>query len=213
MLTIHHLGVSQSERIIWLCEEYDVPYDLKIYERDPDTRLAPAEYKALHPAGTAPVITDGDITLAETNAIFEYILTKYAPGKGRLSPDDPDYADFLYWYHFVNGSLIPAGMTVMIMGILGDAVPEQMKTGLSSRYDRGYDMVEKRLSENDWIAGDKFTAADIMLAFSLTTARYFFPKDLSPYPAILAYIQRVAARPAYQRAMKKGDPDMELLLT
>ena len=212
MLTIHHLGISQSERIIWLCEEYGVPYDLKLYARDPQTRLAPAAYKALHPAGTAPVITDGDITLGETGAIFEYILTKYAPGQGVLTPDHPDYADYLYWYHFVNGSFTPAGMTVMIMDILGEAVPDALKSSLGGRFTNGFDMIEKRLSDVTWLAGDEFTAADIMMGFSLSTARAFFPKDLTPFPAIRAYLKRIGERPAYQRAMAKGEPDLTPML-
>lgn len=213
MLTIHHLGISQSERIIWLCEEYDIPYQLKLYSRDPQTRLAPAEYKALHPAGTAPVITDGDVTLAETGAIFEYILAKYAPGKGVLEPDHADYADYLYWYHFVNGSLVPAGMTVMIMDLLGDAVSPQLRESLGGRFHRGYDMIEARLRDNDWLAGEAFTVADVMMVFSLSTARHFFSKDLSDFPAIRAYLQRASQRPAYQRAMAKGEPGMEPFLT
>ncbi len=212
MLTVHHLGISQSERIVWLCEEYGVDYELKIYPRDPETRLAPAEYKALHPAGTAPIITDGDVTLAETGAIFEYILAKYAPGKGMLSPDHKDYADYLYWYHFVNGSFVPAGMTVMIMEMLGDAVPEPVKAGLGARFTKGYAMVEERLSSNTWMAGETFTAADIMMVFSLSTARYFFPKDLTDFPAIRAYLKRASEMPSYKRAMAKAEPDMEPML-
>src|SRR5438477_10826023 len=95
MLTVHHLGKSQSERIVWLCEELGIPYELKIYDRDPVTRLAPPEYKALHPIGAAPVITDGDVVLAESGAIIEYIVARYGKGRLVLSPDHPDYAQFV----------------------------------------------------------------------------------------------------------------------
>jgi glutathione S-transferase len=103
MLTVHHLGKSQSERIVWLCEELEVPYELKRYARDAATMLAPADYKALHPTGTAPVITDGDVVLAESGV--EYIVEKYGEGRLRLSADHPDFAQFLYWFHFANGTL------------------------------------------------------------------------------------------------------------
>ena len=109
MLTVHHLGKSQSERVVWLCEELGIPYELKRYARDPVTMLAPAEYKALHPIGTAPVITDGDFVLAESGAIVDYIMAKYGNGRLALRPDHPDFAQFLYWFHFANGTL-QAGM-------------------------------------------------------------------------------------------------------
>ena len=98
MLTVHHLGQSQSERVVWLCEELGIPYDLKIYDRDAVTRLAPPEYKALHPLGAAPVIQDGDVLLAESGAIVEYIVAKHGEGRLVLAPDHPDFAQFLYWF-------------------------------------------------------------------------------------------------------------------
>ena len=109
MLTVHHLGKSQSERIVWLCEELGIPYELKRYARDSVTMLAPPDYKALHPIGSAPVITDGDLVLAESGAIVDYIMAKYGDGRLALRPDHPDFAQFLYWFHFANGTL-QAGM-------------------------------------------------------------------------------------------------------
>src|SRR5665213_1275726 len=103
MLTVHHLGKSQSERIVWLCEELGIPYELKNYARDKVTMLAPADYKALHPIGAAPVITDGDVVLAESGAVVEYILARYGKGRLTLAADHPDFAPFLYWFHFANG--------------------------------------------------------------------------------------------------------------
>src|SRR3954464_5255284 len=100
MLTVHHLGRSQSERIVWLCEELGLDYELKRYERDPVTRLAPPQYKALHPIGTAPVITDGELVLAESGAVIEYILTRYGGGRLSRQPGHPDFANYLYWLHF-----------------------------------------------------------------------------------------------------------------
>ena len=103
MLTVHHLGVSQSERIVWLMEELGVPYELKRYDRDPTTRLAPAEYKALHPMGTAPIITDGDVVLPESGAIIEYVIGKYGEGRLAVKPDAANFADYVFWLHFANG--------------------------------------------------------------------------------------------------------------
>src|SRR5690349_13026303 len=102
MLTVHHLGKSQSERIVWLCEELGIPYELKNYARAP--LLAPADYKALHPVGTAPVITDGDLVLAESGAVIEYIVEKYGGGRLVLGADDSDFAQFLFWFHYANGT-------------------------------------------------------------------------------------------------------------
>ena len=108
MLIVHHLGKSQSERIPWLCEELKIPYELKLYARDPVTMLAPPEYKALHPIGAAPVITDGNLVLAESGAIMEYILAKYGNGRLVPAPNHPDFAPYLYWFHFANGTLQPS---------------------------------------------------------------------------------------------------------
>lgn len=213
MLTVHHLGKSQSERIVWLCEELGIPYELKIYDRDAVTRLAPPDYKALHPLGAAPVIQDGDVLLAESGAIVDYIIAKYGKGRLVLPPENPDFAQFLYWFHFANGTLQPATGRNMILGRLDLPVDNPLIKAMKGRLDLALGLVEARLAKADYLAGAEFTTADIMAVFSLTTMRYFLPFDLSPYPAILAYLQRIAARPAYQRAMQKGDPGMPLLLT
>lgn len=212
MLTVHHLGKSQSERIVWLCEELGIPYELKRYARDPVTILAPADYKALHPIGAAPVITDGDLVLAESGAIVDYIMAKYGQGRLVLGPDDPDFAPFLYWFHFANGTL-QAGMgRLMILNRLKLAADNPMLLATKARVDRAFDLVDARLREAEYLAGKTFTTADIMMGFSLTTMRYFQPYDLSRCPNIVAYLGRIGARPAYRRAMEKGDPGMALLL-
>ncbi|MDB5575275.1 MAG: glutathione S-transferase [Bradyrhizobium sp.] len=213
MLTVHHLGKSQSERIVWLCEELGIPYELKIYDRDAVTRLAPPEYKALHPLGAAPVIEDGDVLLAESGAIVDYIIAKYGKGRLTLAPEHPDFAQFLYWFHFANGTLQPATGRNMILGRLDLAADNPLLRAMKGRLELALGLVEARLAKADYLAGAEFTTADIMTVFSLTTMRYFLPFDLSSYPAILAYLQRIAARPAYQWAMQKGDPGMPLLLT
>ncbi|WP_295144603.1 glutathione S-transferase family protein [uncultured Reyranella sp.] len=213
MLTVHHLGMSQSERIVWLCEELGVPYDLKVYDRDAVTRLAPPEYKALHPLGAAPVIQDGDVLLAESGAIVEYIVARYGKGQLVLAPDHPDFAHFLYWFHFANGTLQPATGRNMILGRLDLPLDNPLIKAMKARLDLAIGHVEARLAQSAHLAGDELTTADIMAVFTLTTMRNFLPFDLAPYPAIRAYLQRIAARPAYRRAMQKGDPGMPLLLT
>ncbi|MBX9943299.1 MAG: glutathione S-transferase [Reyranella sp.] len=217
MLTVHHLGKSQSERIVWLCEELDIPYELKVYDRDPVTRLAPPAYKALHPIGAAPVITDGDLVLAESAAIVDYIVAKYGRREGKarlvLAADHPDFAQFLYWFHFANGTLQPATGRNMILGRLNLPADNPILGAMKGRLALALGLVEARLAKVDYFAGREFTTADIMNVFSLTTMRLFLPFDLAPFPAILAYLQRIGARDAYRRAMRKGDPDMAPLLT
>jgi glutathione S-transferase len=213
MLTVHHLGKSQSERIVWLCEELAIPYELKCYARDKVTMLAPADYKALHPIGAAPVITDGDVVLAESGAVVEYITAKYGRGRLALAADHPDFAPFLYWFHFANGTLQAGLGRLMILNRLKLAEDNPILVGSKARVDRTFDLIEARLGEAEYLAGSEFTTADIMNGFSLTTMRYFQPYDLGRCPNIVKYLARIAARPAYRRAMEKGDPGMALLLT
>lgn len=214
MLTVHHLGKSQSERVVWLCEELGIPYDLQLYQRAPV--LAPDEYRALHPVGSAPVITDKtrdgrDIVLAESGAVIEYIIARHGDGRLSLDKDDPAFADYLYWFHFANGTLQPAFMRLMISSRFSPPADHPALLLGQGRMQRILKMMDERLGKAMYLAGE-FTAADIMTVFSLTTMRHFLPYDLSPYPQIQAYLQRIGARPAYQRAMQKGDPGMELLL-
>ena len=211
MLSVHHLGVSQSERIVWLCEELGIPYELKRYDRDATTRLAPPEYKALHPMGTAPVITDGAVTLAESGAIMDYIIGKYGNGRLAVAANKPNFADYLYWFHFANGSMMPSQMA----GLGGKPAEEESPRAryMRARCDRAWAMVEERLGKAPYLAGDEFTAADIIMLFPLTTMRAFVPRDISKYPNILAYLKRIGERPAYRRAMQKGDPKMTPMLS
>ncbi|WP_456621313.1 glutathione S-transferase family protein [Bradyrhizobium sp. P5_C12] len=213
MLTVHHLGKSQSERIVWLCEELEIPYELKRYARDPVTMLAPADYKALHPIGSAPVITDADFVLAESGAIVDYIIARYGNGRLVLRPDDPDFAQFLYWFHFANGTLQAGMARLMILNRLKLADDNPMLLATKARVDRALDLVDARVRDAEYLAGSAFTTADIMMGFSLTTMRYFQPYDLSRCPSVIKYLGRIGARPAYRRAMEKGDPGMALLLS
>jgi len=213
MLTVHHLGKSQSERIVWLCEELQIPYELKRYARDSVTMLAPPDYKALHPIGAAPVITDGDLVLAESGAVVEYIIAKYGNGRLALNSAHRDFAQFLYWYHFANGTLQAAMGRSMILNRLKLVDDNPILLASKGRLDLAFNLVDARTREVEYLAGTEFTSADIMIGFSLTTMRYFMPYDLGRCPNIVRYLARIGARPAYRRAMEKGDPGMALLLT
>ncbi|EME82752.1 uncharacterized protein MYCFIDRAFT_36633 [Pseudocercospora fijiensis CIRAD86] len=209
VLTIHHLGHSQSDRVVFLCEELGIDYTLKKYSRSPV--LSPPEYKALHPIGAAPVIEDdGGVKIAETAACFEYIINMHGKGKLWVRAGAKNYPDFLYWFHFVNGTLQPGFSRTMAMTMAG--VPEDNAT--MGRYNQRNQMalkfVDERLGEVEFLAGEEFTAADAMIIFSLTTMREFCPVDLSEYKNILAYVQKIVARPAYQRYLQKGDPDIDI---
>jgi glutathione S-transferase len=207
MLTVHHLGISQSDRIVWLCEELAIPYRLIRYERDPKTQFAPPEYRALTPFGTAPVITDGDLTLGESGAIIEYIIAKHGGGRLAVSPDRPEFADYLFWFHFANGSLMPSSMLDMVVQRLPADARSEFMLALRDRSDRAYALVESRLGEAPYFAGNEFTAADIIMFFPLSTMRAFVPRDLSAAPHTRSYLKRIAERPAYRRAMAAADPN------
>jgi glutathione S-transferase len=212
MLTIHHLATSQSERIVWLCEELGIAYEMKRFERRADNRLAPPEYKALHPIGIAPVITDGDLVLGESGAIVEYLIQTYGDGRLAVQRGEAGFADYLYWFHFANGTLQATLGRVMALERVD---PSEKNAPLRAAKDRLrliFGALEKRAGEVAYLAGAAFTAADIMSVFSLTTMRLFKPVDLSPYPNILAYLQRIGARAGYQRAMAKADPGFAPML-
>jgi len=211
MLTVHHLGISQSDRIVWLCEELGLDYRLVRYERDPVTRLAPPEYRALHPFGTAPVVTDGELVLGESGAIIEYLTAKHG-GRLAVPVSSPDFANYLFWFHFANGSLMPAMMVDILVAVL-DAKGENPLVGVfRARAERAFAMVEQRLGEAAYFAGAEFTAADIIMLFPLTTMRHFAPRDLTAYPNIRGYLKRIGARPTFQRAMAKADPGLKVPL-
>lgn len=211
MLVLHHLGISQSERIAWLLEELGLTYDVVRYERDPTTRLAPAEYRALHPFGTAPLLDDNDRRLAESGAIIEYLIHVHGGGKLAIAPSAHNYADYLYWCHFANASMMPAAMGDAMVKRLGGPT-DSISQVSGDRLDRAYAMIEHRLNQVPYFAGDEVTAADIAMQFPLTTMRRFNPRNISSYPGIGSYLQRIGSRPAFQRAMARVEPDLPPLL-
>lgn len=207
MLTVHHLGISQSERVVWLCEELELDYAFKRYDRRADNRMAPDELKALHPVGMAPVIEDDGLVLAESGAICEYIDRKYGGAKHCPGPDHPDFADNLFWVHYANGTFMANGMMQLVLA-MGEPQNPAPAGFVQDRSERGWQLVERRLGEAEFLGGGQLTLADILMVYALTTGRMFRAKTLDGLPNTAAYLQRIGARPAYQRAWAKCEPGM-----
>ena len=209
MLTVHHLGHSQSDRIVWLCEELNLDYSLQKHDRSP--LLSPPKYLALHPIGAAPVIQDGDdLTLAESGACIEYIINIHGHGRLAIKPGEPNYADYLYWFHFANGTLQPAIGRAMAVRFAGVSEDNNIAVRYQNKVDQTLSYLDRRTKEATWLAGEHFTAADIMTVFSLTGMREFSQMSLRGYEGILGYLQRVKGREGYRRAMARGDPDVDV---
>ena len=207
MIIIHHLGISQSDRIVWLMEELGLPYELKWYDRGPDF-LAPPEYRALHPAGTAPIIEDGDLLMTESTAIVEYISQRH--GKGRLSVpvDSPDYPHYLYWMQFNNNLQAALFIKRSFQAIDPEAARKNpVFVTMSRRADGLYAALEQRLGESAYLGGPEFSCADIMSAFNLTSLVRLGARVVDDsLPNTKAYLQRILSRPAYQKAMAIAGP-------
>jgi glutathione S-transferase len=212
MLTLHHLGKSQSERIVWLLEELQLPYELVRHRRDPVTQLSPPALQALHPLAAAPVLLDGELMLAESGAIVQYLLGRYGGGRLAPAPGHPDFAPYLYWFHFANANLQAHLGRNMMLNRIELPADHPVPAMARMRLDRALRTMDARLADVPFLAGEALTAADIMTVFSLTTMRYFCPVDFAPYPRIRAYLQRIGRLDGYRRAMAKGDPGMALLL-
>jgi glutathione S-transferase len=201
MLVVHHLNDSRSQRILWLLEELGAPYEIKPYARDATTRLAPPELTAVHPLGKSPVITDGDITIAESGAVVDYIQRKY--GDGKLGPPAGEAASEKYkeWLHYAEGSAMLPLMLNMYVGRLGEAgSPLQPRIQSEMANHLGY--VEGSLAGRDWLMGKDITAADIQMSFVGEVARAMGQMD--KYPNIKGWVDRFQARPAYKRSLEKG---------
>jgi len=205
MIVIHHLGVSQSDRIVWLMEELGLPYELKWHDRGPD-RLAPDEYLALHPAATAPVIEDGDLVLPESTAIVEYICQRHAGGRLTVAPDAPNYPDYLYWMQF-NNNILGLFFASRAAGTAPQGADAELIGRVIERRRKGYfRYMEQRLGQSPYLAGPELTCADIMSAFALTTLPAFGAPGIEDLPNVQAYVKRIEARPAYARAMAIAGP-------
>jgi len=201
MITVHHLNDSRSQRILWLLEELECPYEIQFYERDAVTRLAPPELKAVHPLGKSPVLTDGGATIIESGAIIEHILRHH--GGGRLIPSihGPDYNAYVQWLHYAEGSAMLPLILKMYVGRLGDAgAPLQPRIDSEVANHLGY--VEASLAGREWLVGNMLTGADIQMSFVGEIIGAF---GLSAqYPNIDAWVKRFQARPAYKRAIERG---------
>ena len=218
MIIVHHLNNSRSQRVLWLLEELGLPYDVKRYERDPKTMLAPASLRAVHPLGKSPVIEDAGQVLAESGAIVEYLAEKY--GEGRLLPPagSPERLRHRYWMHYAEGSAMPPLLMSLIFSrvrtapapffvrpvaraiadkVMGDFVSPQVKLHL--------DFMEAELGKSTWFAGETFGAADIQMSFPIEAAAARGGLD-ARRPRLMEFLARIHGRAAYQRALEKGGP-------
>ncbi|MEZ5570889.1 MAG: glutathione S-transferase [Halioglobus sp.] len=207
MITIHHLGVSQSDRVVWLMEELELPYKLEWYDRGPDF-LAPAEYRALHPAGTAPIITDGDLVMAESTAIVEYISQRHGGGKLSVAPDDANYPHYLYWMQFNNNLQSTLFIKLAFQSTGAELAADNPMMATTTRREEGiYRALEQRLGESEYLGGPNFSCADIMSIFNLTSLAMLGARAIDEkLPNTRAYVERVTARPAYIKAMSIAGP-------
>lgn len=200
MIVVHHLNDSRSQRILWLLEELGLPYEIKRYERDAATRLAPPELKAVHPLGKSPVITDAGRTVHESGAIVDYLVRRH--GAGRLAPpaDSDAYEAYVQWLHYAEGSAMLPLMLQLYVGRLGEAgAPLQPR--IDSEIANHLDYVEQALGSREWLMGE-FSAADIQMSFVGEVARAF--GRLQTRPSLAAWVARFQARPAYRRALEAG---------
>ena len=207
MIIVHHLENSRSQRILWMLEELGLPYEIKRYERNPATMLAPPELKKVHPLGKSPVIEDTDVqgvgVIAETGAIVEYLVDK-ADGKLGAPANRGDALRYRFWLHYAEGSMMPPLLLKLVLAripIMGKLAVKKIQPMI----DVHLDYVESELSQRPWFAGAEMTAADIMMSFPLEAARSRGGLNESR-PATIAWLAKVHARPAYQAGLKKGGP-------
>jgi glutathione S-transferase len=217
VITVHHLNNSRSQRVLWLLEELGLEYEIRFYQRDPNTMLAPQSLREIHPLGKSPVITDGDLIVAESGAIMEYLLERY--GNGQLIPaaGTPERLRYRYWLHYAEGSAMPLLLLQLIFARLPKAVPGLIRPvakliagGFRGKFigpqlTRHLLYLEGELSPQGWFSGDVFTAADIQMSFPVEGFRSRGGLD-ARYPKLLGYLQAIHARPAYQRALERGGP-------
>ncbi len=203
MIVVHHLNDSRSQRILWLLEELQLPYEVKRYQRDAQTRLAPPELKAVHPLGKSPVVTDGDMTVIESGAIIDYLIRRH--GGGRLQPDPAtaDYDRYVQWLHFAEGSAMLPFMLALYTGRLGDAAAP-LKPRIGSEIANHLAYIDGALEDRDYFVGDSLTGADIQMSFVAEVAGA--NGALGDRPNLAGWIGRMQARPAYRKALEVGGP-------
>lgn len=217
MIVVHHLNNSRSQRVLWLLEELGVPYELKLYQRDPKTMLAPPALKAVHPLGKSPLVTDAGHTLAESGAILEYLLDHYGAGRLRPAADSADFQRYRFFMHYAEGSLMPLMLLALAFGRMTQGpVPffaKPIVKGIAKTAQAQFigpqlqlhlSHVEAELKGKRWLLGDKLSAADIQMSFPIEAAAV--RSDLSVFPEIKRYLAQLRAEPGYQRALEKGGP-------
>ena len=218
MIILHHLNNSRSQRILWMLEELGLEYELKHYQRDLKTMLAPPELEQVHPLGKSPVLTDGDITVAESGAIIEYLAATY--GEGTLLPPlgSPEHRQYIYWLHYAEGSLMPqlllqlvfskvksAPMPFFIRPVAKAIANNVMSAFVQPNIDRNMRFIEQHLADNSFFAGERMSGADIQMSFPLEAAVARASLG-NKFPNIVAYVARFQALPAYRRALEVGGP-------
>lgn len=203
-ITVHHLEESRSQRVLWLLEELGVPYEVKRYARNAQTRLAPPELKEIHPLGKSPVLTKGGRVFAESGAIVEYFAESEAGGKLAIAPGDPDRANYLYWLHFAEGSAMLPLLLKLYVGLLGENGAPLMQMRVEPEIANHLGFVDAYLEGKDYFVANRFTAADIEMSFVLDAANN--RGGLDRYPNLVRVRKLQHARPAYQRALEKGGP-------
>ena len=216
MITVHHLNNSRSQRVLWLLEELGLSYEIKHYERDPKTMLAPVSLREVHPLGKSPVITDGELTLAESGAIIEYLVKHYGNGRLRPAPDTPEYLRYTYWLHYAEGSAMPPLLLKLIFNqiekspmpffarpIARSIVNRVNSSFIEPQITQHLDYMESEIGKSAWFAGNEFTAADIQISFPLEAAAAQDELNASR-PKLMAFLNRIHERPAYQQALERG---------
>ncbi|MBC7514894.1 MAG: glutathione S-transferase [Alkalinema sp. FL-bin-369] len=216
MITVHHLNNSRSQRVLWLLEELGLSYEIKYYERDPKTMLAPVSLREVHPLGKSPVITDGELTLAESGAIIEYLVKHYGNGRLRPAPDTPEYLRYTYWLHYAEGSAMPPLLLKLIFNqiekspmpffarpIARSIVNRVNSSFIEPQITQHLDYMESEIGKSAWFAGNEFTAADIQISFPLEAAAAQAELNASR-PKLMAFLNRIHERPAYQQALERG---------
>jgi glutathione S-transferase len=201
MLTLHHLNDSRSQRILWLLEELGTPYEIKHYQRDAKTRLAPPELTAIHPLGKSPVITDGDLKIAESGAIVDYLIRTYGDGKMMPRPGTPDYEAYNEWLHYAEGSaMLPLMLHLYVSRLKEAGAPLHPRIESETSNHLGY--VDAALQGREFFIGQSLTGADIQMIFVGEMAAIF--EKLAPFPNLAAWLKRMHARPAFKRSIEKG---------
>ncbi|MDR3453588.1 MAG: glutathione S-transferase [Rhodoferax sp.] len=216
MIVVHHLNNSRSQRILWLLEELGLPYEIRRYQRDPKTMLAPASLRAVHPLGKSPVITDGALTVAESGAIVEYLIDQYGGGRLAPAPGTPERLRYTYWLHYAEGSAMPplllklvfdtiekSPMPFFVKPIARAIAGKAKSTFIVPQIKQHLDYLEGELGKSPWFAGSEFSGADIQMSFPLEAAAARAGLDQSR-PRLMDFLARIHARPAYQRALEKG---------